>query len=349
MQHARPGLSGGHGASSQRPQPAHDYADLFGGPARLLAGSGGRSRPVRPRRAASLRPARQSLPRPRRPRLARQRAALRGARAGRRGHRPGRRSTRSGPRSSTRMTGRRRSPPAYLHYAGGPRPATVITIHNLAFQGHFPTSMFGELGLPPHAFTIDGVEYYGGVGFLKAGLQLADRITTVSPTYAREIMHARVRHGRSTACCAPAPALVHGIVNGIDDEVWNPATDPRLPQTFSALAHRHARAQQDRAADRGWGWRRASTAPLFGVVSPPLGSEGPRPAVAGSARHHRRGRPACAARLRRAVAGRRASPPRRADVRTRSAAFSAMTRRSRISSRPAPISSSCPRVSSLAA
>ena len=78
--------------------------------------------------------------------------------------------------------------PAYLHYDGGARPGTVLTIHNIAFQGHFPASMLDVLGLPAHAMTIDGVEYFGGVGFLKAGLQLADRITTVSPTYAREIM-----------------------------------------------------------------------------------------------------------------------------------------------------------------
>ena len=66
------------------------------------------------------------------------------------------------------------------------RDRTSITIHNMAFQGHFPMSIFGELGLPPQAFTIDEVEYYGGVGYLKAGLRLSDRITTVSPTYARE-------------------------------------------------------------------------------------------------------------------------------------------------------------------
>ena len=78
--------------------------------------------------------------------------------------------------------------PAYLHFAAGPRPGTIVTIHNLAFQGHFPISVFPELGLPERALSIDGVEYFGGVGYLKAGLRLADAITTVSPTYAREIM-----------------------------------------------------------------------------------------------------------------------------------------------------------------
>ena len=64
--------------------------------------------------------------------------------------------------------------PAYLHFSAGPRPGTMVTIHNLAFQGHFPLSVFSELGLPESALTIDGVEYFGGVGYLKAGLRLAD-------------------------------------------------------------------------------------------------------------------------------------------------------------------------------
>ncbi len=62
-----------------------------------------------------------------------------------------------------------------------------MTVHNLAYQGKFPQELLGEIGLPAHAFATDGVEYYGGIGFLKAGLHFADRITTVSPTYAREI------------------------------------------------------------------------------------------------------------------------------------------------------------------
>ena len=76
-----------------------------------------------------------------------------------------------------------------------PRPATVMTVHNLAFQGQFPVTLLRELGLPPAAFSLDGVEYYGRIGFLKAGLQHADRITTVSPTYAARDPDARRRHG----------------------------------------------------------------------------------------------------------------------------------------------------------
>ena len=69
--------------------------------------------------------------------------------------------------------------PAYLHYSHGPRPGTVMTVHNLAYQGKFPHEMLDVFGLPPESFTIHGVEYYGTISFLKAGLQFADRITTV--------------------------------------------------------------------------------------------------------------------------------------------------------------------------
>src|SRR6185437_12131099 len=78
--------------------------------------------------------------------------------------------------------------PVYLHYDGTPRPATVLTLHNMAFQGHYYGDLIGALGLPASAMSLEGVEYFGGVGFLKGGIRLADKITTVSPTYAREIL-----------------------------------------------------------------------------------------------------------------------------------------------------------------
>ena len=118
---------------------------------------------------------------------------------------------------------------AYMYYADRPRPGTAITVHNMAFQGQFPIWIFGELGLPARALSIDGVEYYGGVGYLKAGLRLSDRITTVSPTYAREIMTPEFGMGLDGLLRTRA-AVVQGIVNGIDDTVWNPATDVTLPQ-----------------------------------------------------------------------------------------------------------------------
>ena len=84
---------------------------------------------------------------------------------------------------------------AYLHYGGAAQPGTVMTIHNLAFQGRFPAELLGALQLPPGAFDIAGVEYYGGIGFLKAGLALSDCITTVSPSYRRGDPHRFRRHG----------------------------------------------------------------------------------------------------------------------------------------------------------
>src|SRR3954454_14023519 len=77
--------------------------------------------------------------------------------------------------------------PAYLVFAGGRRPGTVTTGHNLAHQGAFPAALLAALRIPLAAFSVEGVEYYGGIAFLKAGLYYADRITTVSPTYAAEI------------------------------------------------------------------------------------------------------------------------------------------------------------------
>jgi starch synthase len=123
--------------------------------------------------------------------------------------------------------------PAYLHYQGGPRPGTVMTVHNLAFQGQFDPGLLGALGLPASSFTPDGVEYYGALGFLKAGLRLADRITTVSPTYAAEICTSDGGMGMDGLLRTRADRL-SGILNGIDVEVWDPASDPLIAANFTA-------------------------------------------------------------------------------------------------------------------
>ena len=196
--------------------------------------------------------------------------------------------------------------PAYLHYDGGARPGTVLTIHNLAFQGHFPAALLGSLGLPPHAFTIDGVEYFGGIGFLKAGLQFCDRITTVSPTYAREIMTPEFGMALDGLILTRAE-VVEGIVNGIDDRVWNPATDPSLAQNYSALRIDHrgrnrTALQEQLGLDVRLG--RAAVRSRLAADKP----EGARPAARGpasvdrrrgAARPAGRGRGGARARLRR--------------------------------------------------
>ena len=93
--------------------------------------------------------------------------------------------------------------------------------------------VFGTLGLPAQAFAIDGVEYYGNVGYLKGGLATADAITTVSPTYAQEICTPEYGMGLDGLISNRAGVL-HGIVNGIDTDEWNPASDPLIPATYGA-------------------------------------------------------------------------------------------------------------------
>ncbi len=125
--------------------------------------------------------------------------------------------------------------PAYLHYLGQGRrrPATVLTLHNLAFQGQFKAEVWSRLGLPAEAFAMQGLEYHGDIGYLKAGIHFADAITTVSPTYAREIRTLSGGMGLDPMLRWRENA-VSGIVNGIDTEVWNPGTDVHLAQTYGA-------------------------------------------------------------------------------------------------------------------
>ncbi|MCB1739328.1 MAG: glycogen synthase, partial [Gammaproteobacteria bacterium] len=138
--------------------------------------------------------------------------------------------------------------PAYLKLApGSQRPLTgipaaapadpqavarsVFTIHNLAYAGLFEPAVSDSLALPTTGFDMHGYEFHGRVGFLKAGLFYADWLTTVSPSYAREIQQPSSGHGLDGLLSARADRLV-GILNGIDDELWNPATDPALTRPF---------------------------------------------------------------------------------------------------------------------
>ena len=157
--------------------------------------------------------------------------------------------------------------PAYLA-ASPPRepPATVFTIHNLAYRGQFPPSLFPALALPPHFFAVDGVEFYGDVSFLKAGLFFADRLTTVSPTYAREIRTPAFGQGFDGLLRSRAGAL-DGILNGVDPQLWDPGHDAHLPQAYGvadAAAGKHAAKA---ALLRRLGLDERPDMPLFGVVS----------------------------------------------------------------------------------
>jgi starch synthase len=153
---------------------------------------------------------------------------------------------------------------AFVRYANARAVPTVMTVHNLAFQGQFPASIFPFLGLPDAAMAMDGVEYYGGVGFLKAGLQSASAITTVSPTYAQEIRTPEFGMGLDGLINSRANDL-HGIVNGIDVAVWDPANDRLLPQTFG-LRSLHRRQRNRLALEERFGLDH-DAAPLFTVIS----------------------------------------------------------------------------------
>ena len=120
--------------------------------------------------------------------------------------------------------------PLYLQRltGAGPRPATVFTVHNLAYQGLFGADTLGALGLPDALYRFDGVEFHGHVSFMKAGLQFADAITTVSPRYAREITSPEQGCGLDGLLRARQAQLT-GILNGVDYDIWNPATDALLP------------------------------------------------------------------------------------------------------------------------
>lgn len=116
--------------------------------------------------------------------------------------------------------------PAYLAYHGSGGVKSVLTIHNIAFQGWAPAHMLGVLRLPGHAWHPEALEYYGGISTLKAGLVTADWITTVSPTYAAELMRPEFGMGLEGVIAARG-ASVSGILNGVDTAVWNPgAEDP---------------------------------------------------------------------------------------------------------------------------
>ena len=157
--------------------------------------------------------------------------------------------------------------PAYLHYAGG--PPSVMTLHNLAFQGQFAPEVFPLLGLPPAAWSVEGVEYYGGVGYLKAGILFADAVTTVSPTYAAEIRTEAGGMGLGGLLRGRGRRLM-GILNGLDTGVWNPATDSLLAHTYTARNRTHphmGRAACKAALQERMGLEPDPEALLFGVVS----------------------------------------------------------------------------------
>ena len=155
--------------------------------------------------------------------------------------------------------------PAYLHYVSAPKAHSIMTIHNLAYQGIFSANMVPLLGLPAQSFHMQGAEYYGNFSFLKAGLFYADHITTVSPTYAKEIQSETLGFGLQ-GLLFERRAQLTGILNGIDDTFWDPARDPYIHQTFDQ--HNLAgKAANKRALQLQLGLQVAPEIPLLAVVS----------------------------------------------------------------------------------
>jgi starch synthase len=123
--------------------------------------------------------------------------------------------------------------PALLAAQPAPRPGSLFTIHNLAFQGLFSADMFPQLGLPMRWFTTDAMEFYGKGSFLKAGIRFADKLTTVSPRYAREILTPEYGCGLDGLLRARGDDLA-GILNGIDHEGWSPDDPLLVPFPYNA-------------------------------------------------------------------------------------------------------------------
>ncbi len=152
----------------------------------------------------------------------------------------------------------------YLSVAAGAVP-NIITIHNLAFQGNFRPRKVELLHLPPESFSVHGIELYGNMSFLKAGLYYAWHITTVSPNYAVEIQGDELGFGLQGLLHARRDDIT-GILNGIDTEEWNPETDKYLPSHFSP-GRMAGKAQNKQALQVRMSLNVDADVPLLAVVS----------------------------------------------------------------------------------
>jgi starch synthase len=158
--------------------------------------------------------------------------------------------------------------PAYMRFktqTGTPCARSVCSIHNLAFQGNYPADWVGKLDLPPESFQMHGLEYYGQLSFLKAGIYSADGLTTVSPTYAEEIQTDEFGFGLQ-GLLAGRGHEIRGILNGIEENEWNPATDPHLAKTYDS-EHLADKNENKAALQCALGLAEDAATPLLGVVS----------------------------------------------------------------------------------
>ena len=154
--------------------------------------------------------------------------------------------------------------PAFLSLAEE-RPASVFTIHNLAYQGNFSRQVFDSLVLPESWWALDGVEFYSNMSFLKAGIVFADQVTTVSPGYAREILTREFGFSMEGLLQHHQDKLT-GILNGVDYDTWNPSSDPHVKFNYSeeTLADK---VKNKMDLQRHFGLKLTKGTPLFGMVS----------------------------------------------------------------------------------
>ena len=155
--------------------------------------------------------------------------------------------------------------PAYLAHAPGARARSLISIHNMAFQGNFAARLLRQLDLPRSSFSVQGLEFHGKLSFLKAGLYYADHITTVSPTYAREIQTAAFGYGLQGLLSLRRKQLT-GILNGVDTVHWNPASDALLPARYSS-GRLQGKSANKRSLQERFGLRTESGVPVLGMVT----------------------------------------------------------------------------------
>jgi starch synthase len=146
------------------------------------------------------------------------------------------------------------------------RLASVLTIHNMAFHGQFPHWQMELTGLPKDYFNWRQMEYYGHLNLLKTGFTMADMVTTVSPTYAREICRPEYGYGLDSALLMRGDDVV-GILNGVDVDVWNPAVDPHIAERYTPATVGVGKPKCKQALQRELGLHERSEPLLFGMVS----------------------------------------------------------------------------------
>lgn len=149
------------------------------------------------------------------------------------------------------------------------RPRRIFTIHNMAYGGNFSHETFDQLHLPSHWWSAEGVEFYGNFSMLKAGMIYSDMITTVSPTYAKEICTPAFGYGMEGVLASRSYKL-KGILNGIDSNVWNPETDSYIPYHFSVERRNPGKKKNKQALLESYGvsaTKENLEAPLLGMVS----------------------------------------------------------------------------------